>query len=181
MNFLEKLWPWIFNNSANRKANNVFSFYSFPRNLKNEVVPVLSTEGEQFYLHQLRQLLLMPRQYFTLLPHSTPHIMERTEERLTSTLYSRSIFPSWLLARGERDIMTFLTTPECLDSLLPSEQRPLKNKTSAKLLLLRHSEAAVLAKFSLGSFFSPSPLELHLHLPTDTSVNMLPQILSEYV
>lgn len=40
-----RMGPWIFNNSANIKGNNVYSFYSFLCNLTNEVVPVVPTEG----------------------------------------------------------------------------------------------------------------------------------------
>lgn len=39
-----RMGPWIFNNSANIKASNVYSFYSFLCNLMNEVVPVLPRE-----------------------------------------------------------------------------------------------------------------------------------------
>lgn len=91
-----------------------------------------------------------------LLPHSKPPIMERAEERIASALHSRSIFPSQLFARGERNITTFLSTPDYLDSLLTSVQRSLKNKTSAKLLL-RGSQVALLPKSCLAHF-SDSPL-----------------------
>lgn len=135
----------------------------------------LSLCSQQRDLHQLGCLLCMPRQYFTLLLQSMTPIMERTEERLTSTFHSRFIFPFWLFARGEGYIMTFLTTPDYLDSFLPSAQRSLKNKTSAKLLLLRSSQVAVLARSSLA-YFSLSPLLSYTCstrasklLPTNTS------------
>ena len=133
-------------------------------------------------LHHLRCLLCVPRQYFTLLPRSTPPIVERTEEQLTSALHSRSIFPFWWFARGEGNIMSFLTTPDYLDSLLPSEQRSLKNKTSAKLLLPRGSRVAVLAKSNLAHFSISPLLSYTCSFPlTHQTVNTLPQILSECV
>lgn len=58
--------------------------------------------------------------------------------------------------------MTFLTTPAYLHSLLPSEQRSLKNTTSVELLLRWGSQKAVLAKSSLALFFSVLSLQLHL-------------------
>lgn len=112
--------------------------------------------SQQRDLHQLRHLLCVPGQYFMLLPHSKPPIMERAEERIVSALHSTSVFPFWLFARGERNIMTFLSTPDYLNSLLTSVQRSLKNKTSAKLLQ-RGSQVALLPKSSLANF-SDSPL-----------------------
>lgn len=94
---------------------------------------------------------------------------QRTGERLISALCSRSIFPFWLLARGEGNIMSFLTTPNYLHSSLPWEQRSLKNKTSAELLLLlKGSQVTALVKSHLAHF-SLSSLELHLQLPTNKS------------
>lgn len=127
-----RMGPWIFNNSANIKANNVYSFLC---NLMNELVPVLPTGGSS----PAQMLALCAKAVF----HAVAPIRERTEERLMSTLHSRSIFPFWLFAKGEGNIMTFLTTPDYLDSFLPWEQRSLKNKTSAELLLLRGSQVAV--------------------------------------
>lgn len=39
-----RMEPWVFNNSANMKENNVCSFYSFLCNLTRDVVPVLPAE-----------------------------------------------------------------------------------------------------------------------------------------
>lgn len=68
-----RMEPWIFNNSANMKEDNVYSFYYFLCNLTREVVPVLPTPVVRGILHQLRCLLCVPRQYFMLLPWPMPH------------------------------------------------------------------------------------------------------------
>lgn len=105
---------------------------------------------------------------------------QRTEERLMSAVCSRYIFPFWLFARGEGNIMTFLTTPNYLDSLLPWEQRSLKNKTSAELLLLRGSQVAALVKPHLAHFSLSPLLRYTCSFPLIYQMaNMLPQILSE--
>lgn len=105
---------------------------------------------------------------------------QRTEERLMSALCSRSIFPFWLFARGEGNIMTFLTTPNYLDSLLPWEQRPLKNKTSAELLLLRGSQVIALDKSHLAHFSLSFLLSCTCSFPLiNQKANTLPWILSE--
>lgn len=108
-----RMEPWIFNNSANMRENNVFSFHYFLSNLTREVVPVLPTEksyisSDTCSVCQGSISCSCPGQCLT-----------ENRERLMSALCSRSIFPFWLLARGEGNIITFLTTPNYLDSLLP--------------------------------------------------------------
>lgn len=167
-----RMEPWIFNHSENMKEDNVYSFYYFL--LTREVVPVLP--AEESYISSDACSCAKAVFHAPALVNAS----QRTEERLMSALCSRSIFPFWLFARGEGNIMTFLTTPNYLDSLLPWEQRPLKNKTSAELLLLRGSQVIALDKSHLAHFSLSFLLSCTCSFPLiNQKANTLPWILSE--